>query len=56
MSGSQSAAPAKIRKINLRTPEVMAKVQEQVESHYRSIITERIRAAVRSRCAIRPYF
>src|SRR5258707_14573374 len=44
MSGSQSAAPAKIRKINLRTPEVMAKVQEQVESHYRSIITERIRA------------
>src|SRR5260221_13171427 len=44
MSGSQSAAPAKPRKINLRTPDVMAKVQEQVESHYRSTITERIRA------------
>src|SRR5258707_6600077 len=45
MSGSQSAAPAKPRKINLRTPDVMAKVQEQVESHYRSTITERIRGA-----------
>src|ERR1700746_3007873 len=44
MSGSQSTAPAKPRKINLRTPDVMAKVQEQVESHYRSTITERIRA------------
>src|ERR1700737_3443219 len=42
MSGSQSTAPAKPRKINLRTPDVMA--QEQVESHYRSTITERIRA------------
>src|SRR6266550_444555 len=44
MSGSQSTAPAKPRKINLRTPDVMAKVQEQVESHYRSTITERIRS------------
>src|SRR6266403_588542 len=44
MSGSQSTAPAKPRKINLRTPDVMAKVQEQVESHYRSTVTERIRA------------
>src|SRR3979490_370104 len=44
MSGSQSTAPAKPRKINLRTPDVMAKVQEQVESHYRSVVVERIRA------------
>src|SRR6201982_4277107 len=43
MSSSESAAPAKARKINLRTPDVMAKVQEQVESHYRSTIVERIR-------------
>jgi len=43
MSGSQGATAAKPRKINLRTPDVMAKVQEQVESHYRSTITERIR-------------
>src|SRR3981081_4772311 len=44
MSGSQSTAAAKPRKINLRTPDVMAKVQEQVESHYRSTVSERIRA------------
>jgi 4-hydroxy-3-methylbut-2-en-1-yl diphosphate reductase len=44
MSASESTAPAKARKINLRTPDVMAKVQEQVESHYRSTIVERIRA------------
>jgi 4-hydroxy-3-methylbut-2-en-1-yl diphosphate reductase len=43
MSAPESTAPAKARKINLRTPEVMAKVQEQVESHYRSTIVERIR-------------
>jgi 4-hydroxy-3-methylbut-2-enyl diphosphate reductase len=30
--------------VNLRTPEVMAKVQEQVESHYRSEIIEKLRA------------
>ena len=30
-------------KVNLRTPEVMAAVQEQVESHYRSDIVDRIR-------------
>jgi 4-hydroxy-3-methylbut-2-en-1-yl diphosphate reductase len=45
MSASQSATSVKPRKINLRTPDVMAKVQEQVESHYRSTITERIRAS-----------
>src|SRR5246127_1908795 len=44
MSTPESTAPAKARKINLRTPDVMAKVQEQVESHYRSTIVERIRA------------
>src|ERR1700752_2360542 len=43
MSAPESTAPARARKINLRTPEVMAKVQEQVESHYRSTIVERIR-------------
>src|SRR4249919_350468 len=37
-------APVKPKKINLRTPDVMAKVQEQVESHYRSVVVERIRA------------
>ena len=36
-------APAR-KKINLRTPDVMARVQEQVESHYRSTVVERIRA------------
>jgi 4-hydroxy-3-methylbut-2-enyl diphosphate reductase len=36
---------AKPRKINLRTPDVMARVQEQVESHYRSLVVERLRAS-----------
>ena len=31
------------KKVNLRTPEVMAAVQEQVESHYRSDIVDKIR-------------
>src|SRR5258708_37296734 len=44
MSASESTAPAKGKKISLRTPDVMAKVQEQVESHYRSTIVERLRA------------
>src|ERR671937_524134 len=30
-------------KVNLRTPDVMAAVQEQVESHYRSNIVDKIR-------------
>jgi len=30
-------------KVNLRTPEVMTAVQEQVESHYRSDIVDKIR-------------
>jgi 4-hydroxy-3-methylbut-2-en-1-yl diphosphate reductase len=33
------------RRINVRTPEVMPLVQAQVESHYRSGLVERIRAA-----------
>ena len=32
-------------KVNLRTPEVMTLVQEQVESHYRSDIVEKVRRA-----------
>jgi 4-hydroxy-3-methylbut-2-enyl diphosphate reductase len=35
----------KTGKVNLRTPDVMAEVQARVESHYRSVIVERIRAA-----------
>ncbi len=32
-------------RVNLRTPEVMAAVQAQVENHYRSEVVERLRAA-----------
>ena len=38
-----AAAPAP--RVNLRTPDVMAAVQAQVESHYRSEIVERLRAS-----------
>ncbi len=38
----ETILPAK--RVNLRTPDVMAAVQEQVEGHYRSEIVERIRA------------
>jgi len=41
MSTSQVPAP----KVNLRTPEVMLKVQEQVEHHYQSGLVEKIRAS-----------
>src|SRR5271165_4531170 len=44
MSAQSTSAPAKPKKINLRTPDVMAKVQEQVELHYRSVVVERIRS------------
>jgi 4-hydroxy-3-methylbut-2-enyl diphosphate reductase len=37
-------APA-AKRVNLRTPDVMAAVQAQVESHYRSEIVEKLRAA-----------
>jgi 4-hydroxy-3-methylbut-2-enyl diphosphate reductase len=40
----QTAAPAAPQKINLRRPDVMAAVQAQVLSHYRSNLVERIRA------------
>lgn len=39
------APAAKPRKVNVRTPEVMARVQEQVETHYRSTVVERVRQA-----------
>ena len=38
----RAAQPRK--RINLRTPDIMAAVQAQVESHYRSELVERIRA------------
>ena len=40
----QPTPAAKPKKINLRTPDVMARVQEQVESHYRSLVVEHLRA------------
>ena len=40
----QPTPAAKPKKINLRTPDVMVRVQEQVESHYRSLVVERLRA------------
>src|SRR5476649_3036604 len=36
-------APAPKKRMNLRTPEVMKLVQEQVESHYRSPVVEYLR-------------
>jgi 4-hydroxy-3-methylbut-2-en-1-yl diphosphate reductase len=39
------SATTQPRRINVRTPEVMPLVQAEVESHYRSSIVERIRAA-----------
>jgi len=36
-------AEAKLKKVNLRTPEVMSIVQAQVESHYRSRVVDYIR-------------
>ena len=44
----EPAAPAATseprKRINLRTPDIMASVQAQVESHYRSELVEKIRA------------
>jgi 4-hydroxy-3-methylbut-2-en-1-yl diphosphate reductase len=40
LAGTIAAPP---QKVNLRTPEVMSAVQEQVESHYRSDIVDKIR-------------
>jgi len=44
MSAPPTPPQTRTKKINLRTPDVMAKVQEQVQSHYRSVVVERIRA------------
>ncbi|MEA3213091.1 MAG: 4-hydroxy-3-methylbut-2-en-yl diphosphate reductase, partial [Chthoniobacter sp.] len=41
---SDLSTAAKPARVNLRTPDVMAAVQAQVESHYRSEIVERLRA------------
>jgi 4-hydroxy-3-methylbut-2-enyl diphosphate reductase len=42
MSKDQNSKPARV---NLRTPEVMERVQEEVERHYRSTLVEQIRAS-----------
>src|SRR5438067_12278062 len=42
LPAASAAAPAK--RVNLRMPDVMAAVQAQVESHYRSEIVEKLRA------------
>ncbi len=39
-----AATPEARKRINLRTPDIMASVQAQVESHYRSELVEKIRA------------
>ena len=38
-------APPRTARVNLRTPDVMAAVQAQVEKHYRSEIVDRLRAS-----------
>src|ERR1700677_1605495 len=38
-----NGSPAPKKRMNLRTPEVMKLVQEQVESHYRSPVVEYLR-------------
>jgi len=42
---SSSDAPKPSPRVNLRTPDVMAAVQAQVENHYRSEVVEKLRAA-----------
>src|ERR1017187_8843352 len=44
-SSMSTEAPAAPQKINLRRPDVMAAVQAQVLSHYRSDLVERIRSS-----------
>ena len=41
-----SLAPV-VKKVNLRTPEVMQAVQAEVEKHYRSLAVEYVRATGR---------
>lgn len=43
-STTAKPAPGKKRRVNVRTPEVMERVQAEVEVHYRSAIVEKIRA------------
>lgn len=48
MSSDAPSAPAakpKAKRINLRTPDIMEKVQAQVETHYRSHLVDTIRAS-----------
>jgi len=42
-SGTVTASAAPKKRMNLRTPEIMKLVQEQVESHYRSPVVEYLR-------------
>jgi len=42
---AETSAATKPARVNLRTPDVMAAVQAQVESHYRSEIVEKLRAS-----------
>ena len=42
---STTAIPIRPARVNLRTPDVMAAVQAQVETHYRSEIVDRLRAS-----------
>ena len=42
-SAASSAPPPKARRVNVRTPEVMARVQAQVESLYQCSLVDRIR-------------
>jgi 4-hydroxy-3-methylbut-2-enyl diphosphate reductase len=41
---SAAAVPKPASRVNLRTPDVMAAVQAQVENHYRSEVVEKLRA------------
>jgi 4-hydroxy-3-methylbut-2-enyl diphosphate reductase len=45
MSNETVAATSKPARVNLRTPDVMAAVQAQVEGHYRSEIVDKLRAS-----------
>ena len=40
----QTKTPKKPKRINVRTPEVMERVQAEVEDHYRSEIVEKVRS------------
>ncbi len=40
-----SALETKARRVNVRTPEVMERVQAEVETHYRSVLVENLRRA-----------